>query len=131
MKRIIALICIVIPLLGCDPSSIMDANIQNLTAQPLTVSFVSSLTENKTLSIDPGETVLFQDGFSTTGNFIQPSLTEYDSVYIESPSAQILKVYKPDSPGKNIYHIEEYWTFTEPDKRVYMYDYKINPGDLE
>ena len=131
MKRSFVFLILISVATGCDPSSVMDANIENATLQPLSITFVSSLIGNRTLTLDPDETVLFQDGFSTTGGFLQPDLVDYDSVYIENQSAQILKIFKPDTPGKNIYLIEDYWTLTEPDKRVYKYDYTINPEDLE
>ena len=131
MKKIFFILALIAIAISCDPGSIMDANIENATSQSLSITFVSSLIDDKTLDIGPGETVLFQEGFSTTGSFLQPSLQDYDSVIVATPSAQILKVFKQETPGKNMYLIEQYWTFAEPDKRVYVYDYKINPEDLE
>ncbi len=116
---------------GCDPVSLMDANIENTTTQPLSITFVTSGVPEETLVLDPAETVLFQESMSTTGSFLEPYLVEFDSIYIENDASEILKVFKPNTAGKNIYNVENYWIFTEPSKRVYIYDYLITNEDLE
>lgn len=68
---------------------------------------------------------------STTGSFLEPSFEEYESVYVENESGQILKVYISNSEGKNIYDINTYWKSSEPSKRVYKYLYEISDEDLE
>ena len=116
---------------GCDPVSLMDANIENTTTQRLSITFVTSGVPEETLVLDPAETILFQESMSTTGSFLEPYLVEFDSIYIENEASEILKVFKPTTAGKNIYNVENYWIFTEPSKRVYKYDYLITNEDLE
>ncbi len=130
MKRCVVILLLIPLFLSCDPVSLMDANLENTTSQPLSITFVSPGLREETLILDPDERVLFQESMSTTGSFLEPYLADYDSVYIQSESQEILKVYKPDSQGKNIYNVEDYWIFDEPSKRVYKYDYLISTKDL-
>ena len=116
---------------GCDPVSLMDANIENSTSQQISITLISSISPNETVVIGANETVLFREGMSTTGSFLKPSFAEYDSIYFESESNEILRVFKPDSQGKNIYEIDDYWRYSEPSKRFYQYDYQINSDDFE
>jgi len=76
------------------------------------------------LTIPSGERALFQDGVSATGSLIEPFLMDYDSIYIQNSLNQLVKIYKPGSSGKNIYTIED-WEFSEPDERVYRYQFPI------
>ncbi len=117
---------------ACDPVSDMEANIENLTNQRLTIDFIS-LDEDfdKTLQLSPNEIVLFQEGFDVGGTFLQPSLVEYDSVVIKNQAEEILRVYKENDPGKNIYNVDDYWSASEPSKRVYKYEYEIEGRDIE
>jgi len=56
---------------------------------------------------------------------------DYDSIYIENSSNEILKVFKADTPGKNIYNVDEYWSVREPSKNHFVYTYEIMEEDLE
>ncbi|MEM6892406.1 MAG: hypothetical protein AAF554_01870 [Bacteroidota bacterium] len=117
---------------SCDPVSDMEANIENLTTQTLTVEFVSSIADlSKTLEIKPNEIELFQEGFDVGGTFLEPSLVEYDSVVVMDQQQQVLRVYKENDNGKNIYNVTEYWMGSEPSKRFFKYEYEINTQDIE
>lgn len=131
MKRLIVTLFLIPILTSCDPVSIMDANIENTTTQRLSITFVPSGVPAETLVLDQDETVLFQQSTSTTGSFLEPYLVEFDSVYIQNEQQEVLKVYKPNTAGKNIYNVEDSWLFDEPSKRVYKYDYLITNEDLE
>jgi len=132
MKKIVLIELMTPIFLSCDPVSVMDANIKNLTSQNLTVIFFSSDSSFiKTLQIAPNETVLFQEDMDIGGSFLEPSLAGYDSVNIQNNSNKILKVYNPNIEGKNIYKVGDYWIFSELAKRVYKYDYKIENKDIE
>lgn len=50
---------------------------------------------------------------------------------VKNNARQILKVYKPNDTGKNIYNIDEYWQLREPSKRFFKYEYEIYNEDLE
>ena len=86
----------------------MEANIQNLTNEDLIIEFVSfDQAFGKTLVIPTSETRLFEALSSVTGNTIlEPYLIDYDSVVVKNNAEQILKVYKPNDTGKNIYNID-------------------------
>lgn len=131
MKKLPLILFIISLCISCDPVSVMDADITNATSQPLSVVFVPTSGSQETFQLEANETVLFQEGMSTTGGFLEPSLVEFDSVYIINSSNDILIVYKQNTEGKNIYAIEEHWSFSEPSKRFYQYDYQINEEDFE
>jgi len=132
MKKIILIILTGILFLSCDPVAIMEANIENLTSQSLTIEFVAyDASSNKILEILPNETQLFQEGFDVGGVFLEPSLIEYESVVIKNQADNILRVFKPNDTGKNIYNIDEYWIGSEPSKRFFKYKYELTEVDIE
>ena len=133
MKKSILIFVAATLFCSCDPVSDMEADISNTTSQNLSISFVSSvlIEDNKTFEITSEETVRFQQATSTIGSFLKPSLTQYDSIYIQSSSDEILKIFKPNSNGKNIYDIEAHWNGSEPSKRLYFYEYQITNEDIE
>jgi hypothetical protein len=132
MKNIFALIPIIIISLSCDPVSDMKANIENKTAQTLTLDFISSKEGlSNSLQLQPNRITLFQEGFEIGGDILKPTLIEYDSVVIKNQADTILKVYKVTDPGRNIYNVDEYWIASEPSKRVFKYKYEILDEDIE
>ncbi len=132
MKNPILSAVVLVLLVSCDPVSDMEANIENLTGQRLTIDFIS-LNEDfaKTQQLSPNEIVLFQEGFDVGGTFLQPSLEEYDSVVVKNRAGEILRIYKERDSGKNIYNVDDYWSASEPSKRVYKYEYEIEERDIE
>ena len=103
MKTAFPLLLTLLFISGCDPVSLMDATITNSTSQELTVIFAASSSRSDTLYLSAGQTVLFQDGMSTTGSYLEPNLEEYDSVIVSNNPGQTLSVYLSTSEGKNIY----------------------------
>ncbi len=132
MKKTFLTLTAITVLCSCDPGADMEANIENLTNQDLIIEFVRFEQDlSKTLVIPTNETRLYE-AFSDTGNtFLEPSIIQYDSVVVKNNAEQILKVYKPNDTGKNIYSIDKYWLLREPSKRSFQYEYKINNEDLE
>lgn len=132
MKKTILTLTAITVLCSCDPGADLEANIENLTNQDLIIEFVRFEQElNKTLVIPANETRLYE-AFSDTGNtFLEPSIIQFDSIVVKNNAEQILKVYKPNDTGKNIYNIDEYWLLREPSKRFFEYEYEINNEDLE
>lgn len=131
MKRPFLVIFVSILFFGCDPIVEMEANVVNLTTQSLTIDFVSSDTVyDKTLQIDPSQTVLFEL-YSGYGTYVEPQLYNYDSVLIKNQADEILKVYKPNDNGKNIYNIDEYWISSEPSRRVFIFEYEVESEDID
>jgi len=132
MKNFIRVFLITIVFCSCDPVSDMEADIENLTTQDLILEFISfDQNLNKTLEIPTEESRRFQEAFDVGNDFLEPSLIEYDSVVVKNSAEQILKIYKPESTGKNIYNIDEYWLSSEPYKRGFRYEYEIYDEDLE
>lgn len=130
IKNLILSVLALSILASCDKSSMMDANINNSTSQDLIIIFVSSTQSSKIYQIKPNETILFQDDFSSTGGFLKPSLVQYDSIFIQNAANEILKIFKENTDGKNIYNVDGSWMFDEPSDGVYKYDYKINNEDF-
>lgn len=132
MKKTFLTLTAVTFLCSCDPGADLEANIENLTNQDLIIEFVRSEQDlNKTLVIPTNETTLYE-AFSDTGSdFLEPSIIQFDSIVVRNNSGQILKVYKPNDNGKNIYNIDEYWLLREPSERFFEYEYEINNEDLE
>lgn len=132
MKNVYLILLAFLMFLSCDPVSDMEANIENLTSESLTIEFISSeVSLNKTLQIAPNEIKLFQEGFDIGSTYLEPSLIDYDSVLIKNQAQEIVKIYKPNEAGKNIYNISSYWQGTEPSKRFFKYEYEIEPSEIE
>ena len=132
MKKLIVIILPASMLLSCDPVSDMEANIENLTSETLSIEFISADESlNINLQIAPEEIKLFQESFDIGSTFLEPSLVEYDSVVVKNQAEEILKVYKANDTGKNIYNIKDSWQSSEPSKRFFKYEYEIESGDIE
>lgn len=131
MKKYILFISIISLLSSCDPVSTMDANVTNKTSESLSLILISSIEPDETIQIAPNETILLREGFSTIGSFLKPSFIDYDSIYIKNTSNEVVKVFKENTLGKNIYILDDYWMFSEPSKRVYKYDYEITAEDIQ
>ena len=117
---------------SCDPVAQMEATIENLTSDSLKIEFVAfDESTNKILEIAPNEFELFQEGFDIGDDFIEPSLVEYDSVVIKNIADHILKVFKPNDTGRNIYNIDEYWIGSEPSNNSFKYKYELTEADIE
>ena len=132
MKELFLVSLISVLFSSCDPVAQMEANIENLTSDSLKIEFVSfDESMNKILEIAPNGIELFQEGFDIGDDFIEPSLIEYDSVVITNQADNILKVFKPDDTGKNIYNIDEYWVRNKPSKGFFKYKYELTDEDIE
>jgi len=131
MKKIILSALIVSLFASCDKSSMMDANIKNNTSQNLSLTFFRTSEPNDSLQLESNQTMLFQDDFSSTGGFLTPNLIQFDSIYIQNQSDEILKVFKENTEGKNIYNVDEFWILNQPSEDIYNYEYTINNEDIE
>lgn len=134
MKKILCLISltlVTIIIVGCDPSESLEAIIVNNTNEDLSVIFDSEIQEfDIDLTINASsekELLSFQ---ANTGGVVL-SFRDYDSIYIQNSSNEILKVFKENTIGKNIYNVEQYWTVNEPSKNLFRYSYEITSEDIE
>ncbi len=124
MKRVFFLL-IVLVLYSCDPVGYIMKIIVNNTMHDINLIKVSSESEPDTLHIK-SHSIL---NIGETGG-VNVDFSAYDSVIVKSNN-RILKVYKPDIPGKNIYNIDRDWEYKAIDKRRAEYLYIINPEDLD
>ena len=133
MKKIFFIyLLLTLLILSCDEGESMEVFIINSSSQKVKVNFVSSeINElNKSLVIDSNQQKLYVDFQSgTSGVFL--TFVDNDSIYIQNTSNEILKVYKADTPGKNIYNVDEYWSVSEPSKNHFVYTYEITEEDFE
>ena len=130
MKKIILLI-FVIMFISCDPVSCTEEIISNSTGSDLYVNFISSdVSFNNEVFIEKqSRKTIGQVECGLGGVLVNYSI--YDSIYIKNSSNEILKVFKEDTTGKNIYNIDEYWSVSEPSKNHFVYTYKITEEDLK
>lgn len=132
MRNLVWVCVLAFTFYSCDPSTSMEANIENLTTKDLILEFISAdQTLNKSLEIASNETKLFQDGFNIGNDFIEPNLVAYDSVVVKNSSQQVLKIFKPGDNGKNIFKVDEDWLLRQPSKGFYKYKYQIYNEDLD
>ncbi|GLB51401.1 hypothetical protein NBRC110019_04400 [Neptunitalea chrysea] len=130
MKKIFLISCLVTLLTGCDPEKCSSFHLANYSETNVNIYFVSQ------------DTIIFKNIYQDSkipfgskycdmggGSILYMAL--YDSIYITDFSNNILKVYKEDTPGKNIYNIDEYWSVNNPSKHDYEYIYEINEEDFQ
>nr|WP_298995152.1 hypothetical protein [uncultured Allomuricauda sp.] len=136
-KSILLAFGLLLSIWGCDPTESLEAYIMNSSNESLNMNFVSSellteFMENREILIIPSnERRSYQrigvDEFIGQAGL---SLSVFDSIYISNNANEILKIYKPDSPGKNIYNIDQYWTVRETGKNHFEYTYTITDEDI-
>ena len=130
VRRILVLLITSLIFSGCDPLAEMEANVENATSKSVTLVFVSSFPELDTVfQVLPNEKVLVQEGFDIGNTYLEPYFTDYDSIFITNSSNEVLKVYKADTPGKNLYNVQD-WSSKEPAKWFFIYDFRIEPQDI-
>ena len=132
IKKLTLFGCICLLMSSCDPVATMTANIKNNSSETLTIVFPSTDSiHHIELSLSPNETKLFQDGMDIGSTYLEPRLGDYDSVYILNAQVELVKVYKANSPNKNIYNVPEDWQSSEPSRWVFEYLYEIENSDIE
>ena len=130
MKKTIY-IFISILLFSCDPSESLEANIINNSSINFEIIFSSSELPdfNQTLKIESQKKSLYTEinpGLGRVGlDFI-----DFDSIYIKDNSDNVLKVYKQNTTGKNIYNVDEFWIVKESPKNHFIYSFEITDEDL-
>ena len=131
MKNIIKVILFSLVIISCDPVADMEANVENLTDKTLSIEFISkNVNLAKSLELAPNEIGLFQEGFDIGSTYLEPYFDEYDSIVIRNVGQQILKVYKPEITGRNIYDLSN-WIAREPSKRFFIYEFEIKNSDIQ
>nr|WP_298995137.1 hypothetical protein [uncultured Allomuricauda sp.] len=124
-------------LLACDPSESIETVFENQSSQNIKISFVSHTLlknlSNNTEFLDVGlenEETYQRFTYVTDIGKVFLTFQEFDSIYITNTSNQVLKIFKPDTPGKNIYNVDQYWTVRETGKNHFEYTYTITDEDI-
>jgi hypothetical protein len=129
MKTLLIYLSFIFILSSCDPQECLTEKIQNKTELNLFLkrsSGDSSFTDTtylKSLTTQNIGKVMCSKG----GVVLDYSI--YDSVYIESENKKILKIFYPNSSGKNIYNIDD-WTVKKSGRRDYEYTFEITDDDI-
>nr|WP_298995145.1 hypothetical protein [uncultured Allomuricauda sp.] len=126
-------------ILGCETEESLEAIFENSTDSKVKIHFTSSLilsdfpSNTEVLNLESMAKVDYYRigtdnlGGGVIGNY---SLIEFDSIYITTTTNEVLKIFKPDTPGKNIYNIDQYWTVRETGKNHFEYTYTITDEDI-
>lgn len=130
MRKIIILIGAII-LTSCDPESCSEETISNNTDSDLQINFISSNASfnNQVLLEKQSKKTIGQIECALGGVVVNYSI--YDSIYITNSLDKVLKVFKEDTSGKNIYNIDKYWKVDETSKNHFVYTYEITEEDLK
>jgi len=124
--------------IGCDPSESLEYDIVNNTPIDLKLHFVSNLIYSEIPNNDKIVKILSNEVYNDeTGNNnlglgqAMLSFTDFDSIYITNLSDKVLKVYKENIVGKNIYNIDDYWSVRKTSKNHFEYTYEITNEDIK
>ncbi len=125
-------------MLSCDyPRETTEVFARNNTTDVLTITFVvedfyygfPDHNNTHSIDVDINETRLIKAlSFEGVDTGPRLDLSVFDSIYVSKKDV-LLKVYKPDTAGKNIYNIDD-WQFHAIDKHNFEYLFMINPEDL-
>lgn len=115
---------------SCDPSSFATYRILNNTSQDLNIIQYSD--NNDTLSIMSHKEEIIAS-LEDMGGRIYLSYVDKDSITINDYSSNVqLKIFYPNSYGKNIYNTEnrEVWIENKKGKMDYEYTFEITEEDI-
>lgn len=131
-KTLFIYLILIFTIYSCDKGESMEAFVINSSSQKLKVNFVSSdISElNKSLEIESNQQGLYVEFQSGTSSVFL-TFVDNDSIYIQNSSNKVLKVYKADTSGKNIYNVDKYWQKREPSKNFFEYTYEITDEDIK
>ncbi len=115
-------------LCSCDPDACSEYLIKNSTNLDLNLTFIEKK-EIKEVNIEKQYVVNFIEHNCDTGGAPLLYLYNYNSIYL-SKGNEILKVWKPDTKGKNIYNIDKDWSVRESPKDNFIYTFEITDEDL-
>src|SRR5690606_39164759 len=112
---------------SCDPEKCSSFYLENISGTDIELNFVGVSSEKKTIAM--GKKVPFGNTSCDIGGPPILYLGVYDSIYVTNVSDEVLKVYKEDTPGKNIYNVDRDWTIKET-KNHAEYTYTITNEDI-
>ncbi|MCF6213269.1 MAG: hypothetical protein L3J45_04505 [Flavobacteriaceae bacterium] len=129
-EKIIFVILAIILLYSCDPGFCSDYIIKNNSSINIKLIFVGKTNDSKKISTKK-EISLYggaKCGMGSSSPVLY--LKDNDSIYITNTSDEILKIYKQNTVGKNIYNADKYWTRTKPSKNFFEYTFEITDKDI-
>ena len=131
MKKIVYFLGFLTLLTGCDSYTCVEAKIINESDKDLILQFYHD-TLNIRFDIDSKkeyEIDVLGSGCSIA-NSGELYLNFYDSIIVKSKDDKILKVWKQDSSGRNIYDFENQWLMTSEGKYNFYYTFEILNSDF-
>ncbi|PRX57423.1 hypothetical protein [Flagellimonas meridianipacifica] len=128
MKKFFLSLTMILTYAACDPESCVDEVLVNSTEIDLLINYVGSMDDSDQILLKSDGTVSRGVLCAMGGVVVNNSI--YDSIYITTSTNDLLKVFKPDTPGKNIYNIDQYWTIRETSKNHFEYTYTITNEDI-
>jgi hypothetical protein len=129
MKKIIFIILAIIFLYSCDPGNCSDYIVKNNSSINIKLIFVRKTNDSEKI-FTKKEISIWGGVKCSTGGATILYLNNYDSIYITNMSDKILKVYKENTSGKNIYNIDKYWRRTKPSKNFFEHTFEITDKDI-
>jgi hypothetical protein len=130
MKKILFMILAIICFYSCDPIPCTEEVLLNNSNKNLIVNYRSSDTSfNKQISINKNSSSTVGEIACGMGGVVV-NYSIYDSVYIVNTENKVIKVYKKNTIGKNIYNVDKYWRRTKPSKNYYVYTFEITNEDI-
>jgi len=130
MRKILFLMPLYL-ILSCDPQICSEERIANNSKKDLKITFVSSDTLfNNQIFIEKNSTITIGEIECALGGVVV-NYSVYDSIYLRNSINEILKVYKKNTTGKNIYNIDDYWSVRKTSKNHFEYIYEITNEDIE
>lgn len=128
MKKSYLSLIILLIYAACDPELCSDELLINNTEMDLLINYVGSMSDSEQIFFKGGETVSRGVLCAMGGVVVNNSI--YDSIYITTSTDELLKVYKHDTSGKNIYNVDQYWMVRETGKNDVEYTYTITNEDI-
>ena len=132
MKKLYLLILISFFLSSCDPTGCLDVEIMNNTNQDIVLNWYSQIPElNISKEFKQKEKLTIEEySFCNVGGTVSFSLSEIDSIEVKSLQNEVLKTWKPNSGGKNIFNLDTDWEIQVLGKWDENYLFVINESDL-
>ena len=121
-------------LFGCDPVGNLDVSIQNLTGQDIRIQWFSNMEEFQySKLIEQGVTrPIPEQKISDNGGLAtEPYYQVYDSVLVFSSEDELIKIWRPDSPPKNIFNTANDWELRTIDNWEAKANFTIEAADLD
>ncbi|MCF6213953.1 MAG: hypothetical protein L3J45_08010 [Flavobacteriaceae bacterium] len=129
MKKIIFIILAIIFLYSCDPGNCSDYIVKNNSSINIKLIFVGKANDSKKISTKK-EISIWGGAECGMGGPTGLYLKDNDSIYITNTLNEVLKVYKENTAGKNIYNIDKYWSISKPSKNYYKHTFEITNEDI-